>query len=159
VNNCRIENVPEMIPARFQAASLHCHRETWLGSPLWLQKPVKWILESVAYPSQALHRVTVLTVCWKILAEWWGVGNLGEAKRVRNVQYSAKVGGEKRRTGELEGRKGKRRKDKKQKVIVKAWVMVDEEVDTDCRRQHTLSLAQQHANHKKDWSTEDDEVT
>jgi hypothetical protein len=38
---------------------------------------------------------------------------------VRNVQYSDEVGGEKGRTGELEGRKEKRRKDKKQKVIVK----------------------------------------
>jgi hypothetical protein len=38
---------------------------------------------------------------------------------VRNVQYSADVGGGKGRTGELEGRKGKRRKDKKQKVVVK----------------------------------------
>jgi hypothetical protein len=38
---------------------------------------------------------------------------------VRNVQYSAEVGGGKGRTGELEGRKGKRRKDKKQKAMVK----------------------------------------
>jgi hypothetical protein len=38
---------------------------------------------------------------------------------VRDVQYSAEVGGEKGRTGELEGREGKTRKDKKQKVIVK----------------------------------------
>jgi hypothetical protein len=38
---------------------------------------------------------------------------------VRNVQYSAEVGGGKGRTGELEGRKGKTRKDKKQKVMVK----------------------------------------
>jgi hypothetical protein len=70
---------------------------------------------------------------------------------VRNVQYSAEVGLAKRGgQGNLRGEKGKEEKTRSKKAIVKVSVMADEEVDTGCRRQHTISASTTRKTTKKE---------